>query len=384
MTQLLVIDDEFGSVRSGERGTFSPDRALKVLGDKWGLLVLSRALHGAAGVQEFRQELSIPDRILSVRLERLVSVGLLERLEAKRAHGDVRFAVTKTGRALEQAVAALTAWTESQSDGSPARSTGRRDEAGDGVSVAVPPENAAMTLELLGTFAVRMDGEEAAALSTGSQRLLAFLALADRPVARSAIAGRMWPEVSEENAAISLRSALSRFDAVSREAITSTSTGLSLAPGVDVDIRRARDLARRLVEPGATITEEDLSGRATAALSEDILPDWYDEWVIVEAEDWRQLRIAALEAQSALLVEAGRLAPAACAARAAMRADPLRESATASLMRVHLAAGNQAEALRVYDTYRDLLDDALGIEPSRMLTALLEALRRRRHLQQAR
>jgi DNA-binding SARP family transcriptional activator len=99
--------------------------------------------------------------------------------------------------------------------------------------------------------------------------------------------------------------------------------------------------------------------------------------VVAEAEDWRQLRMTALEAVAQVLIEKGRLAEAASAARSAMKVEPLRESAHASLIRVHLAEGNQTEALRVYERYRELLAVALSLEPTEHLSGLVAELRGR-------
>jgi DNA-binding SARP family transcriptional activator/DNA-binding HxlR family transcriptional regulator len=386
LTHIVVVENGLASVRRRTGNAFSADRALKALGDKWGLLVLSHTLgRRSCAFAELRRDLEVSENILTTRLERLVSSGLMRKVDEGRALSEAVFTVTEEGGRAEAAVSALVSWTSSTAS---ANSVTRRraaavvpmlgdaETAEDGTVAEPVIAVSEIRIDLLGAFTVMVHDEEAAPLSSGSQRLLAFLALHDRVVARSAIAGKMWPDVSEENAAISLRSALSRFDVASREAIISTSTGLGLAPGVSVDLRAARSLARRLIEPGSVITDDDLSGRATAALSAEILPDWYDEWVVAETEDWRQLRIAALEAQSAKLIAAGRLAEAGCAARSAMKADELRESSAAALMRVHLAEGNQSEAVRVYSAYRDLLEEALGIEPTPHLTSLLRGLRR--------
>jgi hypothetical protein len=66
---------------------------------------------------------------------------------------------------------------------------------------------------------------------------------------------------------------------------------------------------------------------AVPVLSADLLPDWYDDWVLLEAEDWRQLRLHALEALAGRLIALGCWGEAANAAGAAVRAEPLRESA---------------------------------------------------------
>lgn len=251
--------------------------------------------------------------------------------------------------------------------------TDARPKRAEGRLRAVP---AAQTLEvcLLGTFDVRRAGDAAGPVPVASQRLIAYLALHERAVARTAIAAALWPDVSESRAGDSLRSALTRLDAVARSTVTASASGLRLAADVAVDVRDARALAHRLLNPGPPLPKADLSPAAVSMLSRDLLPDWYDDWVRVEAESWRQLRVSALEAQARLLMDAGLLAWAAEAAHAAINVEPLRETAHALLIRVHLAGGNQSEALRVYDRYRALLHAELGLAPTALIDDLVRDL----------
>jgi len=216
-------------------------------------------------------------------------------------------------------------------------------------------------------------GKPRRGLPHGSQRLLAFLALRDRAVTRTAIAGTLWPEASEEHAHASLRSALSRLNEIERTVVRVTFQDLSLADGVSIDIRDARLLTHRLLNPG-TGRDSDLSDQAIATLSVDLLPDWYDEWAVVEAEDWRQLRLHALDALAERLTAAGRYADATSAALAAVKAEPLRETAHAALVRVYLAEGNRAEALSAFEHYRALLRAELDLEPTPLIQALVKDL----------
>jgi SARP family transcriptional regulator, regulator of embCAB operon len=124
------------------------------------------------------------------------------------------------------------------------------------------------------------------------------------------------------------------------------------------------------------LSQSDLGMATIAALSVDLLPDWYDDWVLLEAEDWRQLRVHALEALAARLTASGRWGEAARAASAAVRVEPLRESAHAALIQVHLAEGNQSEAVRQFAHYRALLHAELRLEPTARLHQLMEGLQR--------
>jgi DNA-binding SARP family transcriptional activator len=140
--------------------------------------------------------------------------------------------------------------------------------------------------------------------------------------------------------------------------------------------RTAKALAQRLVRAGGSPNEADLNSDAVDALSRDLLPDWYDEWVVSEAENWRYLRRNALEAQTEYLLAQDRWAEASGSARAAIEIDPLRESSQACFIRVHLARGNQSEALKVYNEYSQRLMKELGLEPTSHLSGLVE------HIQQ--
>ena len=103
-------------------------------------------------------------------------------------------------------------------------------------------------------------------LPSGSQRLLALLALRDRSVTRLMIAGTLWPDSTEQHASASLRSALTRLRGEARAAVDVADLDLNLAPGVVVDIRESKRFAHRLLEPDAPHldTRGDRRGRRLA------------------------------------------------------------------------------------------------------------------------
>jgi DNA-binding SARP family transcriptional activator/DNA-binding HxlR family transcriptional regulator len=381
--------------------------------ERWSLLIIRESmLRGVTRFNDFQVSLGVAPDLLAIRLDELVSAGVLE------VSPTSDYLLTPKGWDLEPTISALSSWsekwTEATAPGRALRTTAAwpiartpvipsphdlpvddivlpgtvettaeateeaaRPAATTGPLAASATPAVAIEISLLGSFLLCVGGEPVGPLSVGSQRLLVFLALNDRHVGRAAMAGRMWPEVSNERAGISLRSALSRLDAPTREAILTASAGLRLAETVVVDLRNAQALAYRLLDNSGSVRITDLSPASLTALSSELLPDWYDDWVIAEAEDWRQLRMNALEALADQLILIGRLADAAGAARAAMKVEPLRESAHATLIRVHLAEGNQSEALRVYERYSALLQLALGLTPTDRLSALVEPISKR-------
>jgi DNA-binding SARP family transcriptional activator len=237
---------------------------------------------------------------------------------------------------------------------------------------SLPGADGDFMVVLLGGFALFW-GSTLLSVPRASQRLVAFLALHGGMVRRTAVAGTLWPDASEDHACCNLRQALARLQRRARRALAASKLELGLAEDVAVDVRHARALACRLLDP-VTPEQSDLGRAAVGVLSAELLPDWDDDWVLLEAEDWRQLRLHALEALAGRLAAAGRWGEAAGAAWAAVRADPLRESARASLIQVHLAEGNQSEAVREFARYQALLHVDLGLEPTRRLRGLIDGL----------
>jgi DNA-binding SARP family transcriptional activator len=103
----------------------------------------------------------------------------------------------------------------------------------------------------------------------------------------------------------------------------------------------------------------------------DLLPGWYDDWVIFERERIRQRLLHALEALSRRFVEGNRCAEGVEAAISAVSADPLRESANRVLIEAYLAEGNLIEARRAFTRYRDMVRRELSVEPSEQLASLV-------------
>lgn len=225
-------------------------------------------------------------------------------------------------------------------------------------------------LALLNGFALSHEGNSVR-LSMPAQRLLAFLALRDHAVLRDCVAETLWLSSTQERAAGSLRSALFRLRGAGCELVEISGRGLRLAPHLTVDVREAVAWARCLLAPASDTDALDMRG---ALLTGEILPDWYDDWVAVERERFRELRVHALEVLCARLVSAGRFGEAMDTGLAAVRGEPFRESAHRAVMSVHLAEGNRAEALDEYRRFRDRLKTDLGLAPSRQMNDLLVRL----------
>jgi DNA-binding SARP family transcriptional activator len=202
----------------------------------------------------------------------------------------------------------------------------------------------------------------------GVQRLLAFLAIARQPVHRSRVAGQLWPDVAEWRALGNLRSVLWRLRQVRSRAVRSVGDRLSLDPAVRVDIRELTELSTHLLD--------EVDGPSLRRLPElveasDILPGWEEEWLVIERERFRELRLRALERACEAMIVRGDTRHGVQACLAAVEAEPFRESAQRLLVRMHLSEGNRAAALRSYLAFRDLVEHELGIEPSDLMDDLV-------------
>jgi DNA-binding SARP family transcriptional activator len=228
-------------------------------------------------------------------------------------------------------------------------------------------------LLVLGSFELYFDGEPLR-LSAPAQRLLAYLAVSQRrrPVRRTVLAERLWADTAPARSASNLRSVLWRLPRPrGRQLVLSDAAAVRLAPGTEVDLWQAEALVETIcnASPPSLETFTDL-----ANLSEDLLPDWHDEWLLVERESHRQKRLHALERSSAHLRERGQFNASLSAALSAVHCEPLRESAHRRVIEVHLVEGNHAEALRQFETYRRLVATELGLPPSPAIRDLVAPL----------
>lgn len=201
--------------------------------------------------------------------------------------------------------------------------------------------------------------------------MLALLALHERPVQRSYVAGLLWVDSTEGRASGSLRSALWKLRQAHRDLVREIDHRLALAPAVAVDAREVEAWARRVLDARGELREQDV---VAASRFGELLPDWYEDWVALDRERLRQLRAHALEALCVRLAAARRFGDAILVGLAAVTHEPYRESAHRALISAHLAQGNRAEAARQYSHYRRLLADDLGFAPSQLMDELVASI----------
>jgi DNA-binding SARP family transcriptional activator len=210
--------------------------------------------------------------------------------------------------------------------------------------------NELIRVRLLNGFTVT-HGDISFDLKPGAQRLVAYLALIERAVERRFVAFQLWPDSSEERAMANLRSTLWRMRLLPVILVEVTSTHLVLSRDVWVDTRQ-------------NLSEEIWTVVPDQAFPGELLPDWYDDWIVVERERIRQSLLHALEAACNTALDEHRHADAIDLGLRAVAIEPLRESAHRLVVKAHLHEGNQYEAQRHYAHFVQMLRNELSVEPS--------------------
>jgi DNA-binding SARP family transcriptional activator/ABC-type transport system substrate-binding protein len=213
-----------------------------------------------------------------------------------------------------------------------------------------------------------------------------LLAAQGRPVPRDELAEALWgnlPPATWEKAlsvlVSKLRALLNESGLRGSECLTSAfgCYQLTLPSDTWIDVVAA-DEAVTTAEHSLAAGELE-QARAEASAAESIarrtfLPGEDGSWIEEERAALRETRVRALDC----LAEAERLSgDSAAAIRAAeelIAMEPFRETGYRRLMEAHTAAGNRADALRVYERCRRLLAEELGAYPSPETEAIYRGL----------
>jgi len=228
---------------------------------------------------------------------------------------------------------------------------------------------------LLGQYEIRIDGQPVIISSRPCQSLLAYLLLnPNRSHRREKLAGQFWPATSESNSRSNLRHALWRI----RKAI---------GPGANARLE-SDDLAVTYhPQPGDELdvdsfeacSEDEGSTEAfllaVSAYGGELLPGFYEEWVVLERE----------RLQASYERKLGRLLDRLLAERRWNEAlewgeqwvasGTVPEPAYRALMLAHAGLGNLASAAAQYQRCVEVLARELGVEPSERTRAVFEQIR---------
>ena len=168
------------------------------------------------------------------------------------------------------------------------------------------------SLRLLGRWQLVADGEDVG-LGHREERLTALLGLTGQS-SRLHVAGSLWPESTDARALASLRRAVLQTQQRCPGLLQADRLSIGLDADVEVDVDEVRRAAAATED---AIAEGEAGALLGQLVGEELLPDWYDDWVLPERERLEQLRVKALERIARQALEAGDLELSVDAARAA-------------------------------------------------------------------
>jgi DNA-binding SARP family transcriptional activator len=105
-----------------------------------------------------------------------------------------------------------------------------------------------LRLTLIEGFAL-WRGSEELRIATSGQRLIALLALRDRPAGRLHVAGTLWPDYPTDRSLADLRTTLWRIRQSCDRVVAASSSFLWIDVETEVDVRKLAAFARRLNQP---------------------------------------------------------------------------------------------------------------------------------------
>lgn len=236
---------------------------------------------------------------------------------------------------------------------------------------AIPPRSApahpGWSVEMLGGFGLFSPEGLERTLGARGQRLVAYLAVCGTSP-RIVVAEALWPGATPPHARSSLRTTVRQVRHDCPTLLLEAVEPLALSRSTVVDVDRVRG--------------DDAHLRAADLLVDaELLPGWYEDWVLFERDRLRLQRLLLLENRARQVVSRDPALALTLAARV-VELDPLRESAQRALVEVHLAMGNRVEALRVYREFRSRSIREFGVGPSPQMESLVEGLHaeQQRHL----
>jgi non-specific serine/threonine protein kinase len=232
--------------------------------------------------------------------------------------------------------------------------------------------HAPLFVGLFGPPEFRVNGEPLPRLRTRKGHyILALLTLRHgREVDRGWLAGTLWPENDDRTALAYLRQALTDL----RIALGDAAATCLLSPSprtlrlnADSDLITFQERLKR----GDTASLE----QAVALYRGPLMEGWAEDWLLAERESCAQSYLNALETLAQEAIAAGENASALLYLRRIVAADPLRESASRSLIQALAATRDYAAVTQAYRELRLVLRREVNAEPDAETQALFTRLR---------
>lgn len=231
-----------------------------------------------------------------------------------------------------------------------------------------------LEVRLLGTFDIKYKKKSVQISSRPAQSLFAYLILnVGTSHRREKLAGMLWPDSLEETARDNLRHTLWRM----RKALeAASSTRFLHADDVTIKFENSSDYWLDAAELGS-LSENASADELLAVLSNyqgELLPGFYDEWVISEREHLNSIFEHQMARLLALLEKEKRWLDILDWGERWIKLGQKPEPAYRALMMAHAAKGDMSKVAATYERCVKSLKE-FGIEPSEQTRALYQKLK---------
>jgi WD40 repeat protein/DNA-binding SARP family transcriptional activator len=240
-----------------------------------------------------------------------------------------------------------------------------------------------LQVRLFGQFDLRADGKKITIPTRAGQSLFACLILnAGTPDRREKLAGMFWPDTSDENARRNLRQELWRIrKAISAQApaapdyLLTEEITIAFDPNVDYWL----DVAQFERTSGVDASASELM-QQLALYRGDLLPGFYDDWVVLERERLQARHEQLLQALLERLIAEQLWSAVVEWSERWIASGQTPEPAYRALLLAYGAHGDRAKVVSTYQRCKEALEKELGVEPSYQTRDLCEQMLRGQHV----
>lgn len=225
-----------------------------------------------------------------------------------------------------------------------------------------------LEVRLLGQFALSLGGKALDLNSRPAQALLAYLLLSPGQHRRERLAALLWPDADEDSARQNLRNNLWKLNKILGEGFVNAdkiSVGISDEAAYRLDVAQLESVDE---------SSSDALIRAVAVYKSELLPGFYEEWVLLERERLQAVFDSKMQILLELLHQENRWRDLLTWGEKWISLGHVPEPAYRALMTAHARLGDVAGMAAVYQRCVKMLEDELGVEPSAETQALYQEL----------
>lgn len=240
---------------------------------------------------------------------------------------------------------------------------------------------AGLNIQLLGGFNLAHNDHEVKALR--AERLILLLSYlllnSEKPLPRKQLAFSFWADTTEEQARTNLRNLFHHL----RKAFPEIDSFLEIEgqtiqwksnAAIELDVMEFKSALAKAKNAKDDSTRIAHLKEAINAYRGELLPGYYEDWLLSHREEIHQAYLTALSQLAKLLEDSRQYEEAIEIANRLIRSEPLNESAYQLAMRLHALNDDRAGALQAYHACVTVMRRELDMEPSQEIKTLYEQL----------